>query len=203
MNVSVVMFLPAVFLISLSFYHTYQDVCVNGVNDRFMHRLTDEHPLGLVFGITLLILLGLWESGSPTLNVTKHLRPACGSVRYTPEEIDEQANLPESEWIKLYDIYITPKLIIGVNRGVTAVEYDDIDKIYIKRKWHTEGYGMETRSSRKNFFKSREYYTYRIMVVTKNNKRLCLSETRNGGKMQDLKDKIRKRCDRDVWPDSE
>ncbi len=124
MNVSAVMFPLAVFLISLSFYHTYQDVCVNGVNDRFMHRLTDEHPLGLVFGITLLILLGLWESGSPTLNVTKHLRPACGSVRYTPEEIDEQANLPESEWIKLYDIYITPKLIINdliVDPGFTGL----------------------------------------------------------------------------------
>lgn len=202
-NVSIVLFLLALVLIFLSIYHTYQDIYVNGFNDSFMHRLTDEHPLGLVFGITLLILFGIWESGSPVSNSIKHFRPACGSVRYTPEEIDEQANLPESEWLLLYDIYITPKLIIGVNRGVTAVEYDDIDKIYIKRKWHTEGSGMETRSSRKNFYKSSEYYTYRIMAITKNNKRLCLSETKNSGKMPDLRNKIKEHCDRDVWPDQE
>ena len=82
-----------------------------------MYLLTNEHPLGLVFGITILIVNSLCIHWTGTINVFKHLRPACGSIRYTPAEIDEQANHPESVWYPLAGIYITPNMIIGTQKG--------------------------------------------------------------------------------------
>lgn len=100
----------------------------------FTDRLTDEHPVGMVFGITLLVFWAMWESVSRSINAIKHLRPNCGSIRFTHQEIDDQANLPNSKWISSNDVYITPKIVIGLNRGLTAVEYSDIEKIYVKKK---------------------------------------------------------------------
>jgi len=169
--------------------------CENG---DFRSVLLDEHPLGIVFGVTILIVIGIWMHLSRTLNMIKHLRPACGSVRYTPEEIDEQANMPGSVWLDGGDIYITPKIVIGTNKGMTAVEYDDIQKIYVRSRWHTEASGLSRKRHRK--YRYREYYTYQVIVKTKNHKRLILCDSRSIN-ISALRKAIEEKCGRSVWGD--
>ena len=165
----------------------------------FMDRLTDRHPVGLIFGITILIVTCLCMHWSRTLNVIKHLRPACGSVRYTPEEIDEQANRSESEWLPGVDMYVTPEILIGTNKGMTAVRYDDIRQVYIRPKWHTEAIPGTRRIRRGHVrYKYREYNTYQVIVVTKKNKKLKMCDSRNLGGVS-LKKHIDERCGPGVW----
>ena len=75
--------------------------------------LHDKHILGIVFGLTILIVNAMWMHVTGTRFLIRHFRPACGSVRYTPEEIDELANCRESVWYPASGIYVTPKLLIG------------------------------------------------------------------------------------------
>ena len=162
----------------------------------FTDRLTDEHPVGMVFGITLLVFWAMWESVSRSINAIKHLRPNCGSIRFTHQEIDDQANLPNSKWISSNDVYITPKIVIGLNRGLTAVEYSDIEKIYVKKKRHTESNKFRKRPFKRT---RKKYYTYKVIAVTGNKKRLTLCENR--GIDQQLRPTINEKCVRDVWAD--
>ena len=174
------------------YYHYCYDIS-------FFDRMTDRHPLGLIFGITILFVTSLCMHWSRTLNVFKHLRPACGSVRYSPEEIDEQANRVESVWLAGYDIYVTPEILIGTNKGMTAVRYDDIKKVYIRSKWHTEAIPGTRRIRRGHVrYKHREYNTYQVIVVTKNNKELKMCDSRHTGGAS-LKKHIDERCGPGVW----
>lgn len=158
------------------------------VTPPFGEKLTEDHPLGLVFGLTILFVNALCIHWTGTLNVIRHLRPACGSVRYTPEEIDEQAELPDSEWLPLSGMYVTPKLLIGTQKGMAAVEYGDVKKAYIKPKWHTE---------RKNKYASKhdkykDYYTYQLVIWTKNHRKLIMCDSRS---IEDsIKEMIGERC---------
>ena len=114
-------------------------------------------------------------------DVIKHIRPACGSVRYTRKEIDEQANSPESVWIYGYDIYVAPKILIGTNMGMTAVEYKDIKQLYFQEKWHREairGSKRITLSGRETH-SYRDAFTYRLIVVT-HNRRLIMCDSMSG-----------------------
>lgn len=167
---------------------------MSGAKISFRERLHDDHILGVVFGITVLIVWAVWESVSRSLNALKHLRPACGSVRYTHKQIDEMANLPESKWLENFDLYLTPKSVIGLNRGLAAVEYSDIEKVYVKQKWHTESTGVGKRR------KYKDYYTYRVIAKTKNHRRIVLGESRSVS--AELKQAIEQKCGSDVWEES-
>ena len=125
------------------------------------------HPIGLVFGITIWILVAVMMHFGGTLNLLKALRPACGETRYTPEEIDAQANMEDAVWIGGLGICLAPEIMIGTVKGVTAVKYDEIARIGVRRKLHT----MEKR----------DYYTYRVVVKTINGKRLIFSDTKVSG----------------------
>ena len=161
---------------------------------RFIDHLLDAHPISLSFGLTFLIVTSLLVHWEHPLNLIKHLRPACGSVRYTQEEIDEQANLPESEWFDGAEMYFTPKIIIGTNKGMTAVEYEDIKKAYVNRKWHTEKKGTGKRK------KYTEYYTYQVIVITYNHKRLEMCDSRHIN-IDAIKKKIDECCGEGIWVD--
>ncbi len=160
----------------------------------FRDKLTDDHPVGLVFGITLLVLYAVWELVTRSMNAVKHLRPACGSVRYTHEQIDELANLPESKWLDGYDMFLTPKAVIGLNRGLAAVEYTDIEKVCVRKKWHTESKGVGRRK------KYTDYYTYKVIAKTKNRRRVVLGENRSVS--GELKRAVDEKCGIGVWEDS-
>ena len=171
----------------------------------FLSILIDNHPLGLCFGITILIFAWIGMYLDRALNVIKHIRPACGSVRYTRKEIDEQANSPESVWIYGYDIYVAPKILIGTNVGMTAVEYKDIKQLYFQEKWHREairGSKRITLSGRETH-SYRDAFTYRLIVVTQNNRRLIMCDSMSGDGAA-LKKHIDEKCGPGVWgPDKE
>ena len=166
----------------------------------FFSILIAKHPLGLCFGVSILIFAWIGMYLERTLNVIKHIRPACGSVRYSRKEIDEQADSPESVWINGYDIYVTPKILIGTNKGMTAVEYKDIKRVYFQEKWHREA----LRGSRKITLSGREThtyhdaFTYRLIVVTQNNRRLIMCDSSSGDD-GGLKRYIDEKCGPDIW----
>ena len=137
------------------------------INGSLLWESYKIHPIGLVFGITILILVALMMHWGGTLNLLKALRPACGETRYTPEEIDEQANMEDSVWVGGLGICLAPEIMIGTVKGVTAVKYDEIARIGVRRKLHTT--------------EKRDYYTYRVVVRTINGKRLIFSDTKVTG----------------------
>lgn len=134
------------------------------INGSLLWESYKVHPVGLVFGITLWILVALMMGWGGTLNLLKALRPACGETRYTPEEIDAQANMEASVWVGGLGICLSPEIMIGTVKGVTAVKYDEIAHIGVRRKLHVT--------------EKREYYTYRVVVKTTNGKKLIFSDTK-------------------------
>lgn len=134
------------------------------INGSLLWESYKIHPTGLIFGITIWILVALMMHWGGTLNLLKALRPACGETRYTPEEIDAQANMEDSVWVGGLGICLAPEIMIGTVKGVTAVKYDEIARIGVRRKLHTT--------------EKRDYYTYRVVVRTINGKRLIFSDTK-------------------------
>ena len=138
--------------------------------------LMDEihnHPVGVVFGITFLIVFWVFVYEDGPLNLLKYLKPSCSGRRYSNSEIDAMANDPATEWMKESLVYAAPNALIGINRGLTVVDYEDIAGIKVKEKEHRERTSVVNR-------KIREWTTYRVFLKTKNNKKLLLTET--GGK---------------------
>ena len=134
------------------------------INGSLLWESYKVHPIGLVFGITIWILVAVMVNLGGTLNLIKALRPACGKTRYTPEQIDAQANMDEAVWLGGLGICLAPEIMIGTVKGVTAVKYEEIARIGVRRKLHA----MEKR----------DYYTYRVVVRTTNGKRLIFSDTK-------------------------
>ena len=142
-----------------------------------LSETTTAHPVGLIFGITGLLLEAMMIHWGGTLNMLKHLRPACGSRRYTVAEIDEQANMPDAVWFPGLGICLAPKIMIGIKKGVTAVEYSDISRIKVTSGMHlkrTSKYGNNGEGT------YRTYDTYQIVVKTKRGKRLVFSDYQYG-----------------------
>ncbi len=192
MKFLIIMELFGAFLCFLSFYNAYKEL---PSEKSYMYLLTNEHPLGLVFGITILIVNSLCIYWTGTLNVFKHLHPACGSVRYTPEEIDEQANHPESVWYPLAGIYLTPNMIIGTQKGMSAAEYTDIEKAYMGARWHTQrSTPYYTPRSKQRYD---DYYKYQLVIITKNHRKLIMSNAAHFEK--EIVEKIKEKCGPEVW----
>lgn len=152
----------------------------NCIDGSLLYESFKIHPVGLVFAITIWILVALichWEG---TLNMIKHLHPACGKTKYTQEQIDEQANMEKAVWLPSVGIYLAPEIMIGTQKGVTAVKYDEIVRIRIKSKYHV----MEKR----------DYYTYRLIVKTTNGRRLIFSDSTIPGTNTNFYDQIYQKC---------
>lgn len=188
-------------LVIISIVNTCLDMSFS--DEGFFRILSEKHPLSLGFGITLLIMGGIFIRLTRSLNVLKHLRPACGSVSFTPEEIDREADLPESVWYPGYDIYVTPRLIIGTNRGMTAVELDDIQRVRIREKRRTESDRTKSRVSLvtgRKTYRQKEYTSCIITVWTKNGRRLTLCDSRSlSGEV--IMNILKERCGSEVLED--
>ena len=167
-------------LVIISIVRTCLDM--SSTNAGFFSTLKDKHPICLGFGITFLIMGGIFIYLNRSFNVPKHYRPACGSVRYTPEVLDREASLPESVWYHGYDICVTPRLIIGTNRGMTAVEYGDIERVRLKKKLRRESDRTQSRVSLftgRKIYKQKEHTYCIITVRTRNGRRLTLCDSRD------------------------
>lgn len=151
------------------------------------------HPLGLIFGITGFILEAMMIFWSGTLKMIKYLRPKCGSRRYTDEEIDEQANMPDSVWLSSLGIFLAPEIMIGIRKGITVVEYGDISLIKVtssKQLIHTGNSGGGSYEIDN---------IYHIIVETKQGKKLKFSDSTLGmGLDYDTVYKTCRECNPDV-----
>ena len=124
----------------------------------------NNHIFGFVFGLTF-IIIGLMFS-SPILYMIKCLKPACSGRRYRAEEIDRLANDIDTEWVDSIEVLVTPSTLIGLNRGLTVVDYSDIYGIRVETIDHKT--------------KHRKWKTYRIIIETKKHKKMLLTETESG-----------------------
>lgn len=146
-------------------------VCVSCYDKNLWSETIERNAAGIVFGITgFIVLLPMIDVFGP-MHVFRLLRPACGSKRYTIEEINEQANMEDSLWLHNYGVYLTPKIMIGTANGITVVEYSDIASIGVKQVLHFKRIRKRlTGDFRLEDY--REYYTYQLIVKTKGGKKL-------------------------------
>ena len=153
------------------------------------YEMTQAHPIGMVFGITWLIVVAVGMNAMGTLNVFKHFHPACGDTKYSVKEIDDQANMPDSVWLPTAGIYLAPKIMIGTQKGMTAVNYSEIKSVSIKASLHFERYKNRRRDkTHDQYF---EFETFQIIVRTKGGRRLKFSDTKSLPNMKIIYDKIR------------
>ena len=179
------MWLFSFFLIALSFINAYKDIRPEKSLSLWWHVVRNDHPLGMVFGLTIIVVacVGMHETG--ILNMFKHIFPACSGKIYNAKKIDELANDPDTLLIKEVGVYATPEALIGINKGLTVVCYDDIASISLKAKHHSENLSHRTGRSRSVSMavyhaltdRYKEWNTYYIIVKTKNHRRLVLTET--------------------------
>ena len=73
-----------------------------------------------------------------TVLAFRHMHPAHGSVKLTPKEIDAQANCEKSKWFQRQGLYFAPEILIGTQRGMAAVRYDDVEKVILKTRGHID-----------------------------------------------------------------
>lgn len=151
-------------------------ICVSCYDGNLWSETIERNAAGIIFGITGFILLISMNGAIGSWNIFRHCRPACGSVRYTIEEINEQANMEGSVWLDRFGIYLTPKLMIGADVGITVVEYSDIDSIGVKKVLHFKRIRKRLAG---NFRLEdyREYYTYQLIVKTKRGKKLKFTDS--------------------------
>ena len=156
----------------------------------------------LVFGIVIIYVncVGIYTLGS--LNMLKHLRPSCSGKRYRAKEINDLANHPDTVWNEGLQIYVTPEALIGFNRGLTVIEYDDIVSIKAKKIHRSERVGpphpytvghVGSSFIHALLDKYNEWDTYLIIIKTRTHKRMVLSEVRNSACDKTLKELLDKR----------
>ena len=203
-NVGMLIFAAAIIIIS--FINAYRDISPNGTFSAWVHSVRNDHPLGLVFGITIFIFVGIGLEVMGTPNMGKHIFPACSGRLYRAKEIDEQANDPETVWLKEAAVYAAPKALIGVNRGLAVAEYKDIKAISLKtihhskNTSHTAGRGR-VGPARAFYYAMTDHYnewnTYCIVIHTRNHRRFVLSETAYKEGYKELIPFLDEHCGRD------
>lgn len=144
---------------------------------------------GRVVGISIAVIVFILMIISGTFNMPKHIRPACSGRRYTPQEIDAMANDPDTTWNEIIRAFVTPTTLIGINKGLTVVDYDDIESFKTRKRWHSERYTTVDSDARRfgkisthyyghlKYHNRLDWYTYVIVVKTHSGKRLRLTET--------------------------
>ena len=158
---------------------------INGAKPDLWKELKNNHPLGLVFGLTILVALALVNYDDNTMNTAKHIRPACSGRRRSAKEIDDLANHPDTIWLNDIKVFVTPEALIGLNKGLTVIDYKDIAGIRVKTRNHSRrthrgphgrvGVGMAIYYSLTEHHT--EWQTYRLIVKTKKHRNMLLTET--------------------------
>ena len=156
-------------LCAISLVRSIIEVKTNSYVDAGIYGyMKEEHPLGFVFGLTF-IVIGLFFSYT-LVRFVKCMRPACSGKKYQPREIDRLANDIDTKWLFDVEVLATPVALIGLNCGLTVVDYADVRGIHVEtvnhksrtRKWKTYKIYIETKSKRKMLIsESERQYGYR------------------------------------------
>ena len=193
----------ALFLIVMSFVSAYNDLRPDVSPYLVLPRAIEEHPLGLVFGITIIIVTGIWMHLTGTRKMFKHIRPSCSGRRYRAKEINGLVNDPDTLWIKQVSVYAAPEALIGYNMGITVVEFSDIASVSLKSKHHSEKTSRHVSSGRSNFMRAlyyaltdkyKEWDTYYVIIKTKKGRKMVLTEIQYKGELGSLRSVLEERC---------
>lgn len=106
------------------------------------------------------------------------------SRRYKAKEIDALVNHPDTRLLDSICVFATPDALIGINRGITVVEYGDIASVRVKTIHHSQRKYRDPRG--RTGFLTAMYYaatdqynewdTYRVIIKTKRHRRMVLTE---------------------------
>ena len=207
----VTMELLGFYLCFLSFYNTYKDIANQNLKCTykiFVKTFSEDHPLGFIFGLTILIINTMIMLSEGTVLAFRHMHPAHGSVKLTPKEIDDQANCKKSKWFQRQGLYFAPEILIGTQRGMAAVRYDDVEKVILKSRehinwgsapngsrWKTSGKYNAELSAWANSSSSKDTL-YKLIVISKNHKKLTMCAASS---MEDeVLDLLKERCGKEV-----
>ena len=190
------------FIILQSFFIAYIKIAPDVSVYLWLSEELENQVWGLVIGIPLMILAGVGIHDADSLCMIKHIRPACSGRRYSAQEIDARVNAPDTIWIGELGIFATAEALIGIYKGVTVVEYEDIAHIGIKARHHmkkTTNGSLRGRMSagRAMYYALTDHYdewdTYYIVVWTKNYRRFILTEVQQND-CESLIPIIKERC---------
>ena len=158
---------------------------LDGAKPNMWKELKNNHPLGLVFGLTILVVLIIVNYDDSTLNTAKHIRPAVSGRRRSAKQIDDLANHPDTIWLDDIKVFVTPEALIGLNHGLTVIDYKDIAGIRVKTRNHSRrahrgprgrvGLGMAIYYALTEHHT--EWQTYRLIIRTKKHRNMLLTET--------------------------
>ncbi len=140
---------------------------------------------GLAIGITLMVFAGVGIHEADSLCMIKHIWPACSGRRLNAREIDVLVNAPDTIWFGELGVFATTDALIGIYKGITVIEYEDIANMGIKVRHNmkkiTNG-ALRGRMSagRAMYYALTDHYdewdTYYIVVWTKKHRRFILTE---------------------------
>ena len=183
---------------------------LDGSMPNMWNELKNNHPLGLVFGLTILVVLIVVNYDDNTLNTAKHIRPEVSGRRRSAKEIDDLANHPDTVWLDGIEVFVTPEALIGINKGLTVIDYEDIKGIRVKTRNHSRrtyrgprgrvGVGMAIYYALTEHHT--EWQTYRLIVKTKKHRKMLLTETTYKDGYKQLLPVLSARCvDADISED--
>ncbi len=175
---------------------------LDGSFPNMWNELKNNHPFGLVFGLTILVVLALVNYDDNTLNTAKHIRPAVSGRRRSAKQIDDLANHPDTVWLEAPEVFVTPEALIGINKGITVIDYDDIAGLEVRTRNHSRrtyrGPRGRVTAGRAIYHALTDHYTewqtYRLIIKTKRHRRMVLTETRNKDGYKELLPYLNSRC---------
>lgn len=175
---------------------------LDGTRPNLWKELKNNHPIGLVFGLTILVILAIVNYDDNTLFTIKHLRPACSGKRRSAKEIDDLANHEDTVWLDDIAVFVTPEALIGLNHGLTVIDYEDIKGIKVKTKTHRQrthrgphgrmGFTMAMYYALTEHHT--EWKTYYLIIKTKKHRSMILTETAFKDGYKELLPYLNSRC---------
>ena len=140
-------------------------------------EIKNNHMIGIAFGLTIIIAAMVFAHDCRYM--LRNIRPACSGRRYRAREIDRLANDIDTVWLKDIEVLVTPSSLIGLNHGLTVIDYRDIDAVKVEEVNHRNKY--------------RKWNTYRIYIKTKKNKKMLLTECERKNGYRSLTQNLDKR----------
>ena len=173
-------------LFLMSIIKTWRDFRVLPVKSKrvWIDILCNDHPLGLMFGITgiIVLLIGYYGCGGKE-DIVKIVYPECGISHYSQLAIDEQANSDESVFLPKTEMILAPEILVGFDGGVKAIKYEEIKMIRVVKK-------------KSNAIEAKELGPFFNLIIIKTNNDFCMYMAKVGKEEEEFKDEIDLICDR-------
>lgn len=95
----------------------------------YWHDFTNNHIISFCIGISFLVFFAVGFYSTDSHELVRMSSLITGGKEIRPEEVDADANAPDSDWLPNLGVILSPKFIIGYTTGVTVVRYEDIQML--------------------------------------------------------------------------